>query len=103
MKAMFLAVLIAVSGILACSHMPSDGREASTGVVTEGKASQLAEKAFLDATSHQVSKYAIRPSPSNEREWLFRVQGMDEFARPGYHWLVQLDKNTRGTKIVSRE
>jgi hypothetical protein len=100
MRAIVIAVLIAIPGILACSPVASNDQDASTSSITMEKARQLAESAFLDYTSHEVTKYSIRPSVStNEREWIFFVQGKDEFARPGFHWLVYVNKQSGATSI----
>jgi hypothetical protein len=69
----------------------------------ESVASKIAEKAFLDQTKHEITHYSIRPLRHTGAEWHFLVQGTEEFARPGYHWFVTVDKTTGKASVVSGE
>jgi hypothetical protein len=69
----------------------------------ESLASKIAEKAFLDRTKHKITYYSIKPLRHTEAEWHFLVQGTEEFARPGYHWFVTVDKTTGKTSVESGE
>jgi hypothetical protein len=71
-------------------------------VKSTDEAVQIARKAFLDATGGKVLKFKVSDSAvkPQDGQWRFFVQGVDEFARPGYHATVIVDKKT-GKATVS--
>lgn len=71
--------------------------------VTEVTAKKSAEQAFLQITNHEVTKYSIRPLQHTDARWRFLVEGTKEFARPGYHWIVEVDKASGATSVQSGE
>jgi hypothetical protein len=103
MKAWTLAVLLALCGLSACVQADSEGSAASSGVVGKESARALAEQAFLEATAHRVPRYAMELSGGDERDWLFMARGTGEYARPGFHWLVRVNKQTGVTQVIPGE
>jgi hypothetical protein len=99
-----IAVLLAClfTGFASCG--PSGLRaQAASPIVSEKAAHQIAEKAFLDATMSQVTTYSIQPLGHTLAKWRFVIQGTGDFSRPGYHWLVEIDKATGHSTIKSGE
>jgi hypothetical protein len=82
---------------------PNLHAQAAASAMNEGVAEKMAEKAFLDETKHGIAKYSIQPLKHTSERWRFVVKGSGEFARPGYHWLVEIDKITGKSTVTSGE
>jgi hypothetical protein len=97
---MLLACLLLNSSFWSVFSLHAQSVESA---MQESTASMIAEKAFLDKTKHEITHYSIQPLRHTDAEWRFLFQGTEEFARPGYHWLVTVDKTTGKTSVQSGE
>ena len=70
---------------------------------SELAARKTAETAFLEATDHAIKKYNIHSLKHTAALWRFSVVGADEFERPGYDWLVYVDKVSGKTEVLTGE
>jgi hypothetical protein len=82
---------------------PNSHAQANTAAVSEQKAQKLAERAFLEETKHQILTYSVERLQETPSLWRFLVQGTGNFARPGYHWFVEITKETGAARVVSGE
>ena len=65
-----------------------------------GRASAIAEAAFLKHTKHAIGDYSVHPGKHTPTEWHFLVSGEKSCLRPGNHWDVSVNRATGGTTIV---
>jgi hypothetical protein len=75
----------------------------ANAAVSQQQAKKLAELAFLEDTKHQIPAYSVEPLQETPSSWSFLVQGNGTFARPGYHWNVEIDKGTGAARVISGE
>jgi hypothetical protein len=75
----------------------------ATPVTTEHSAAAIAEAAFLKDTKHEITDYSVHAGKHTRTEWYFFIDGEGEFLRPGYHWIVIVDRETGNTKILYGE
>jgi hypothetical protein len=64
---------------------------------------EIARQAFLAHTESTVKSYDIKLLEKNERQIKFFIMGTGEFARPGFHWWVTVDRISGQTEIVNGE
>ena len=93
----FIAALPVLLGCSATSVKSAPDKEADKQALVE------AEAAFLKSTSHAVTKYVIRAVKEDPGKWVFRIEGIGEFGRPGYQWWVIVDKATHRARVLSGE
>jgi hypothetical protein len=74
----------------------------SEGEVTKEAALEIARKAFA-ADHEQIREFEISEFDSSDEYWQFSAEGTGEYARPGYHGFVQVDKKTGQATIVMGE
>jgi len=73
-------------------------------ISTEKQARKLAETAFLISTKKQISEYEITCfEKENKNQWKFAVLGSGKFLRPGYNWIVTVEKASGKTKVIGGE
>lgn len=95
------AVVVAVL-VLVCSSCSNGEPDVEGGTpVTSEQAQVLAEKAFVRATEGTVTKYTVTSFGDTSTHWGFVVEGTDEFARPGYAWIVNIDRTNGAAEITS--
>lgn len=70
---------------------------------TEKQAVVAAEAAFIKETEGSVKQYSVTLSSETPAEWLYLIEGQSAFARPGYHWIVRVDKQTLNAEVSSGE
>ena len=73
------------------------------GPPTAERAHALAEEAFLKYTERKITAYSIKDVSDGGTEWEFFVQGTKQFARPGYHWLVKVDRESGAASVEAGE
>ena len=84
----------------ACSAQTDASKSAGMNVQAVQK---QAEHAFKVHTNNQVGKYTLSTPKDEGRYWSVFVKGTDEFARPGYHWIVKIDKATGHAQVTPGE
>jgi hypothetical protein len=79
---------------------PSDGKRMS-----RKEAQAIATEAFLAANKLTMPKYSVKAvdDPEDKKTWRFLFQGSEEYARPGNHVLVKVDKETKKVEVVPGE
>lgn len=79
---------------------PSDGKRFS-----RKEAQAVATEAFLAEHKLTIPKYSVRvvDDPEDKKTWRFLFQGSEEYARPGNHVLVKVDKQTKKVDVVPGE
>lgn len=68
----------------------------------EEEAKKIAEKFFLKKNGKKVTKYSIEVLTDDEQDknyWYFFFDGKEEFARPGYYWIIKVNKTNGKTEI----
>ena len=73
--------------------------------LSQSEAQELATKAFLEATNASIPKYSVKAvdDPSDKSTWRFRFQGSGQYARPGAHAIVRVDKSTAKVEVLLGE
>jgi hypothetical protein len=87
---------ILTSALLSCS--PADEQ------VTKEAALEIARKAFA-AEHEQIREFKVSDSApgSDDRYWQFFAEGTGDYARPGYHATIEVDKKTGQATIIMGE
>lgn len=86
---------------MSCAAAGSSASDAP--VTSEAKARQIATAEFEKTTRSTIKKVSIEKFEETKDRWTFRFVGKKEFARPGYHWHVTVDKKTGKTETISGE
>jgi len=96
----FLLCICSVSALLsACSE--TAGRHKITDYVSDEKdARAIAEDYFLEKTHRKIETYSITSGKQEIDYWAFFFEGTGEFERPGYHWIVKVNKQTGKPEII---
>jgi hypothetical protein len=95
MRRNWFAALIA--GLLTCTLLACSEDE-----VTKEAASEIARKAFA-ADNEQIREFEMSEFDSNDEYWQFSARGTGEYAQPGYHGFIQVDKKTGQVTIIMGE
>jgi hypothetical protein len=82
-------------GLQFCSGTTPD----STRAENEQTAKTIATEAFLKDTKHAITEYSVRPCKHSSTEWCFFFQGEKQFFRPGFHWLVTINRATGEVRV----
>jgi hypothetical protein len=55
----------------------------------------------LDKTGHVITQYSVERAKASDEDntWVFFIEGQGKFERPGYHWIVKIDKKTGVAKL----
>jgi hypothetical protein len=93
------AVMFAL--MMSCAAVGSSPGDAP--VTSEAKARQIATAEFEKTTRSKIKKASIEKFEETKDQWTFRFVGKEEFARPGYHWHVTVDKKTGKAETISGE
>lgn len=72
-------------------------------VKSETQARRIATKEFEKFTRAKIKKVSVEKFEETTEQWTFRFVGKDEFARPGFHWHVTVDKKTGKAETISGE
>lgn len=96
---MFLLCVCSLSVLLsACSE--TAGRHKTTHYVYDEKdARVIAEDYFLKMTDRRIETYSIASGKKEIDYWVFFFEGTGEFDKPGYHWIVKVNKQTGKPEI----
>jgi hypothetical protein len=89
--------VVLIAGLLTCTLLAC-----SEGEVTKEAALEIARKAFA-ADNDQIREFEIWESDSSDEYWQFSAKGTGEYARPGYHGFVQVDKKTGQATTIMGE
>jgi hypothetical protein len=102
---MRLLATCAVFSILLAVRAASDPTPTPTPIkpVDRKAAELIAVQSFKRETKGQIEKYRVKALPRSGSEWQFEIEGLAEFARPGYHWLVRVDRKTGHATVVGGE
>jgi len=73
--------------------------------LSQKDAREVATKAFLEATKGSIPKYSVKSidDAGDKDAWRFRFQGSEQYARPGAHAIVKVDKRTAKTEVLLGE
>jgi hypothetical protein len=96
MRRNWLIAVILTTALLSCS--PADE-------VTKEAALEIARKAFVADLGDQILEFKITESAvaSDDGYWRFFAQGTGEYARPGYHASIDVDKKTGQATVIPGE
>ena len=99
-----LVCMGALGAVTMCACFAGEDAE-PVAVKSRDEAVQIARKAFIDATGGKVAKFKVSDSAVKPAggQWRFFVEGVDEFARPGYHATVTVDKKTGKATVTMGE
>jgi hypothetical protein len=105
MQRRWLLVCMGGLGASAMCACFAGGDPEPMAVKSRDEAVQIARKAFIDATGGKVAKFKVSDSAVKppDGQWRFFVEGVDEFARPGYHATVTVDKKTGKATVTMGE
>ena len=92
----FVALIVGILASTALSCSAEDDQ------VTKEAALEIARKAFdaEDILEFDISESAL---DSDDRNWRFFAQGTGEYARPGYHASIDVDKKTGQATVIPGE
>jgi hypothetical protein len=96
---LFLILILCLVS-LACSAQTDVSKAPRVSAQTIQK---QAEQAFKAHTENRVGKYSLSTPKDEGQHWSVLVKGTDEFARPGYHWIVKIDKSSGRTQVIPGE
>jgi hypothetical protein len=71
-------------------------------MVTKEAALEIARKAFA-ADQDQIREFEMSEFDSDDEYWQFSAEGTGEYARPGYHAFIQVDKETGQATVMMGE
>jgi hypothetical protein len=94
MRRSWFVALIAAT--LAFSLLGGCSRE---DMVTKEAALEIARKAFA-ANYDQIQEFEMSEFDSSDEYWQFSGEGTGEYARPGYHGYIQVDKKTGQVTVI---
>ena len=98
----FVASVIAIAVIsTSCGFASNSGPLAQQ--TAEGAAKKVAEESFITDTGGKITDYSIHALQHTPAQWRFLVEGKGQFARPGYNWLVTVDRQTGKPKVQAGE
>jgi hypothetical protein len=95
MRRNWLIAGILTTALVSCS--PADEQ------VTEEAALEIARKAFVADLGDQIREFEISEFDSDDRYWQFSAEGTGEYARPGFHAFIQVDKKTGQATVIPGE
>jgi hypothetical protein len=72
-------------------------------VIDESKAMTIATDEFNRYTRGEIKKVSMSKIEETRDSWVFRFAGTEEFARPGFHWHVKVNKKTGATEVMPGE
>jgi hypothetical protein len=84
----------------ACPAQTDASKQAGVNVQSVQK---QAEHAFKVHTQNRIGKYTLSTPKDEGQHWSVFVKGAAEFARPGNHWIVKIDKGSGRTEVVPGE
>lgn len=67
------------------------------------EARAIAIAAFEKATKNQIANYSVEVVEIDSNVWQFLVKGEGDYARPGFHWLVNVSRQDGSVTIVPGE
>jgi hypothetical protein len=100
------AIAIASICVLAMGCTPPESTakgQPSPSSAAANAAQAQAETAFRNATDGRIRTYTISLAEESPAAWRFFIEGTGDFDRPGYHWVVTIDKTTREASVHSGE
>ena len=82
-----------------------DGGCSREDMVTKEAALEIARKSFADSHGDEIREFKISDSAldSDDGYWRFFAQGTGEYARPGYHATIEVDRNTGQATVIMGE
>jgi hypothetical protein len=81
-------------------QLPVVARATDAPIATEQAAAAIAEAAFLKHTKHRIKDYSVHAGKHTSTEWLFFIDGEKTFLRPGYQWIVTVNRKTGGAEVT---
>ncbi len=74
-------------------------------MVTKEAALEIARKAFVADQGDRIREFKMSDSAvdSDDGYWRFFAQGTGEYARPGYHATIEVDKKTGQATVIMGE
>ena len=105
MRYLFLIICILCGGVIAQVHGNDKPEKNVIGQnINDGKkAEKIAEDYFLKMTDRKVKKYSIKSAQQEKTNWVYFIKGEEGFARPGYHWIVKVNKFNGKPEILEGE
>ena len=102
----FLTLITAflVISILSCSvGTVENGEPGST--ITKEVAMDSARKAFAASNGSQIPEFKVSDSSlkPDDKYWYFFAEGTGQYARPGFHATIKVDKKTGQATLMAGE
>ena len=95
---------ILVIFITSCSLSYTKLLSQEKNMVTEQQAVEIAKEKFLQLGYGSVEHYNIKVTDEFDKtKWSVIFQGIGEYARPGYHAIIDVDKETGKTTYMPGE
>jgi hypothetical protein len=63
----------------------------------------IATEEFIRYTRGEIKKVSKSKIEETREFWIFRFAGQEEFARPGFHWHVKVNKKTGSMEVMPGE
>jgi len=79
----------------------TDGAPSEPGPDAE-RAKAIAERAYLDATEHEVTQYRIQSFGRDGSKWTFSVNEVEN-GKPSRNWEVDVDVGTGRANVIGRD
>ncbi len=90
--------LLLLAGIAGCSRPPA---VAEGKTISGPEALRLARAKFVESGRGPLAKYDVSLVQDNQGEnWLVLFKGKGEFARPGNHVLITVNRKSGETRLV---
>ena len=99
-RSLLLAALLSIAA--SCASVDKV-RTTDHIALDESKAMLIARDEFNRYTRGEVKKVSMSRIEETRELWIFRVAGKDEFARPGFHWHIKVNKVTGATEVIPGE
>jgi hypothetical protein len=98
-------LLTALMTMLFAHSAAGGGEPPKADQISQKDARVLATTAFVEATKGSIPKYSVRSvdDPQDKSIWRFRFEGSEQYARPGFHAIVKIDKRTKKAEVLLGE
>jgi hypothetical protein len=98
-RSWFVALIAAIlaSTLLSCSAADAED------MVTKEAALDIARNAFVASLGDQIREFEMSEFDSDDRYWRFSAEGTGEYARPGFHAFIEVDKKTGQATVIPGE
>jgi hypothetical protein len=100
----FLVTMLTILGLIcSCAAIAEPDKQNHSATLSVDRAAEIASKAFKKTTRVDIKKVSVTIGEEAEEYWVFLFMGKEDYARPGFHWLVKVNKATGKADVIPGE